>query len=269
MNHLQTYLNKRLEKKGYLFIPYLALGDPDWQTSYAICETMLKNGADAIELGLPFTDPVADGPVLQNAFKRILKKPFNLKDVTRLLQKLHKNYPHQPFIIMGYANIFYKSGFYNLFELFSRYNIQGVIIPDIPWEEKNLIINQHGLQAFTETIAWIDFITPTTSGTRVDNISKHARGFIYLVATKGVTGQSGFTLKPLKKLIQRVKNKSVAPVLVGFGIKNKKHAISACETADGFIVGSRFHEIIEKNLKTSKNILSEIDSYCASLSIEK
>ncbi len=234
------YLIKRKETKGYLFVPYLALGDPDWQSSEEIVDLLILSGADTIELGLPFSDPSADGPVLQRAFRRSLSHPFSLEHVFQFLEKISRKHPDFKFSVMAYANLFHAGGFDEMLKRLYALNVGGVIVPDVPLEEAPAPAPNRP--------DWIQFITPTTRPERLKAIVSVARGFIYLVSLKGTTGQSGFTLEPLRKTIQTIRKQTRVPVLAGFGIRNAAHAREAATVADGFIIGSRIHEIIEENL---------------------
>lgn len=252
---LEQKLQEARAKKGYAFIPYLAAGDPDWQTSEALVKTLIEAGADSMEIGLPFTDPVADGPVLQRAFKRVLSTAFELEMFFGFLERIKKNHPDFPLVVMGYANIFYHMGFKKIFNRLSNLNVVGVVIPDIPFEEKRHIIEKEGLQGILEKISWVDFITPTVTEDRLDKICRYAQGFLYFVSTKGVTGQSNFSLKPWAKIIARIRKKTSVPVITGFGIRNADHAMEAIHYTDGFIIGSRIHEVIEESL-SEKNAIA-------------
>lgn len=258
MHPFTRLLHERKKQKGYLFIPYIAYGDPDAKITFEIICKMVEGGASTVEIGLPFTDPVADGPALERAFKRSLKHEFKISEVLQMLTKLHRKYPKFPFTIMSYANIFYQAGFKSLMEKFYDAGVQAVIIPDIPFDEKKYIIDKNGLSDILTRVAWIDFITPTSSAKRVQEIARDANGFIYLVSYKGVTGQKNFSLKPLKPLIKSIRRASRVPVVVGFGIREKLHASEAAKMTDGFIMGTVFHEMIEHNMERAPAIPHEI-----------
>ncbi len=251
-SYLQTSLKKKERENKKLFIPYLALGDPDWETSYEIVNILFELGADTIELGLPFTDPVADGPVLQRSFKRILEQGFRLNYFFNFLKKVHKSYPKQHFLVMGYANIFYQQGFSRFFTKLQKFGVSGLIIPDIPFEEKN---NYQELK--NSPLPLIDFITPTIKKEEIKQICLQAEGFLYLVSTKGVTGKSKFD-KRIKMLADRAHQLTDIPVIVGFGIRTKEHIEALRDFVDGFIIGSLIHEIIEKNIHQKQKIPKQI-----------
>ena len=249
---LQNYLLKARQDKGYIFIPYLALNDPDWDLSFEIVETLFSLGADSIELGLPFTDPTADGVILQKSFSRILAKDFHFNGLFSFLDRLNQNFKDKFFLVMGYANLFYQYGYSKLFPRFSKLNVKGLIIPDIPFEEKK---NNKIYKSLDTPL--IDFITPTTKDKKLKTICGKANGFLYLVSTKGVSGKSSFN-KNVFSLADKAKKLTDTPVMVGFGIRNRKHTQKVMKHADGFIIGSLIHEIIEENLDTKKKIPKKI-----------
>ena len=251
MDLKQSLIDGR-SSKGYIFIPYLALNDPDWDLSFEIIETLFSLEADSIELGLPFTDPIADGIVLQKSFARILTKGFHLDDFFTFLDKLNRNFTDKFFLVMGYANIFYQYGYLRLFKKLSKLNVKGLLIPDIPFEEKKNNKNFNSLD-----VPLIDFIAPTTKDQKLKAICRESNSFLYLISTKGVTGKSSFD-KSVFDLADITKKLTNTPLLIGFGIRNKTHTQKVIKHADGFILGSLIHEIIEENLTHKKKIPKKI-----------
>lgn len=250
MNRFSDYLWERKKEKGYIFIPYLGLGDPDWETSTELVDILIESGADSIELGLPFSDPSADGPVLQRAFRRSLEHDFSYEKFLDFLKELHAKYPDFLFTVMGYANVFYAHGLEEtLRELYAN-GAGAVVIPDIPFDETPEMTD--------DMPDWVYFITPTTRQDRLEQITKNASAFIYFVSYKGTTGQSDFSLDGVTDLINELKEKSSVPVVTGFGIRERVHATQAIEKLDGFIVGSRLHEVIEKYLGSKPLITSGV-----------
>ena len=247
---LKNYLlNQR--KSDYIFAPYLAVNDPDWDSSFEIASELFKLGADTIELGLPFTDPVADGPVLQRTFTRVLNNNFNMEDFFSFLKRLNTAFPNKPLLVMGYANVFYQFGFSAIFKKLEKLNVRGVIIPDMLREAKSNLLPPNS------EIALIDFITPTTSDKRLKETCKQADGFLYLVSSRGVTGKKNLDFKFLEPICEKIKQETDTPILIGFGIRDKEQAKEAIKIADGFIIGSLIHEIIEENLLKDKKIITE------------
>ena len=249
---LKRFLLKAHQRKGYIFIPYLALNDPDWDLSFEIIEALFSLGADSIELGLPFTDPIADGIVLQKSFSRILAKDFHLDDLFLFLGRLNQNFKDKFFLVMGYANLFYQYGYSKLCIRLSKLNVKGLVIPDIPFEEKE---NNELLKPLN--IPLIDFITPSTKDRKLNTICRKANGFLYLVSTKGVTGKSSFD-QNVFSLAGKIKKLTDIPVIVGFGIRSRRHIQEVIKHADGFIIGSLIHEIIQENLDHKTTIPKKI-----------
>ena len=262
---LKQSLKQSLKKNKKLFIPYLAIGDPNLDETLNVVETLFARGADSIELGLPFTDPTADGPTLQRAFKRVLKNPFSLQQVFSLLEKVKARFPDKPLMIMGYSNLFYQYGFKKILKRLLDLNVRGIVIPDIPYEEKVRIIKNENLHSVMKLMAWIDFVTPTTTPKRLQKIVTNAKGFIYIVSTKGTTGANEFNLSPLKFLIKRLRKSTKAPLVIGFGIREKKHVIEASNLADGFIIGSKIHEAIESAIENNSAITKMVETTIAEI----
>ncbi|MDH5718761.1 MAG: tryptophan synthase subunit alpha [Spirochaetia bacterium] len=266
---LENFLIEKKKNQKYLFIPYIALSFPDYNLSFDIVSTLLEAGADTIELGLPFTDPIADGPVLQKVFTKILEKPFRKDDMFLFLEKLNAAFPDQPFLLMGYANMFLQSGFSSFTKKLYQKNIRGIIAPDLPYHEKIHIAKENKTDIFSEDMAWIDFITPATKPERLKKICQSAKGFIYVVSTKGVTGQKEFNLDSLRPMFQSMRKITNTPLMVGFGVRTKENAVQAIKYADGFIVGTKINEIILENLNQLSGIPNKIKLMLKELLPEK
>ena len=250
---LKNYLLNQKTKK-YIFAPYLALNDPDWDTSFEIISSLFQLGADTIELGLPFTDPVADGPILQRAFSRILNNDFKINDFFDFLKRVNIAFPDKPLLVMGYANIFYQLGIPTIFKKLANFNVQGVIIPDILQEQKNALLPKNS------EITLINFITPTASKERIQKISQCSDGFLYVVSSKGVTGKNKLNFNNVAPICKAIKKETDTPILIGFGIREKEQINQVIKIADGFIIGSLIHEIIESNIINKKNnIVKDIE----------
>ena len=263
---LEKYLIKRKLDKDYLFIPYLAYSYPELELCSDIIDIFIEEGADTIELGLPFTDPIADGPILQKVFKKVLEKPFHKKDLYKFIEKVNANHPNYPLLLMGYANMFLQENEKDFFNKLYDRNVRGVIVPDMPYHEK-LRLQKSNKDIFEQTqkIPWIDFITPTSKEERIKEIAKNAAGFLYVVSTKGVTGQNEFSLSRLKSLFYRLREETEIPLMVGFGVKTRAHVEEALKYADGFIIGSKIHEIIDENIHHLGKIPVKIRQYIREL----
>ncbi len=238
---MEEAIRKKKKERGYAFIPYLAMDDPDMDKTLEIADLYIKRGAASIELGLPFTDPVADGVILQRAFRRILKKPFKISRVLTTLRKLSAAHPGFPFIVMGYANIFYQYGMEKISLDMERAGVRALVVPDLPFEEK-----LRNPQIADSSIPWVNFITLSSSPERIRTVVEKSHGFIYLVSVKGITGTTEPDFREVEPLARQIKAVKDIPVIIGFGIKSKKQIAEILRFSDGFIIGSRFHEIIEK-----------------------
>lgn len=249
-NKLEQTLKQARLKKGFAFVPYLAVAEPDWQASETLVDALIATGADSIELGLPFTDPSADGPILQQVFKDVLNRGFLFKDFLNFLERIHAKHPGFPFIVMGYANVFYRRGFQKTLKELESLNVAAVVIPDLTPEEKNRILKT---EKISTSIAFISFVTLTTEKKRMQKLAREASGFIYLVSTKGVTGTNQFNPAPLKPVVKTLRKYTDVPVLVGFGIRNRDNVLAAAGVADGVIIGTRIHETINRHKQSTSD----------------
>jgi len=219
-------------KNKPIFMPYFPLGYPDLDTSINVIETLAKNGADLIEVGLSFSDPLADGPVIQQATQTALEKGITVKKSLEAVQELRKRGVDIPLILMGYYNPMLAYGL----EKFTRdardAGADGFIVPDLPPEESEEI------KAVLGDLPLITMLAPTSSPERMEIIARNAKGFIYLVSVTGVTGARTSISEGLGDLITRVREHTSAPVCVGFGIGTPEQAKQIGALADGVIVGS-------------------------------
>ena len=227
-------------KKGKVFIPFVTGGDPDIDTSYEIIKTMAENGADIIEIGIPFSDPIAEGPVIQEADVRALNAGTTTDKLFDLVVKLRKEID-TPLIFMTYMNPIYVYGTDKFLEKCKEIGIDGVIVPDVPFEEKNELSDnceKYGIDL-------ISMIAPT-SDDRIETIAKEATGFIYCVSSLGVTGVRSEITTDIGKMVEHVKKVTDTPVAVGFGISTPEQAKKMAGLSDGAIVGSAIVKIIAK-----------------------
>lgn len=221
-------------------IAYVMAGDPDLETSYRILKTLAGNGADIIELGAPFTDPMADGPSIQKAALRSLAAKTRLKDVLALARRFRMEDQETPLILMGYANPVHSMGYEAFSDAAAEAGIDGTILVDLPPEEDRPIREAyapHGL-------AVIRLATPTTDAARMKVISDGASGFLYYVSVTGVTGGRKPVASEIAAGIQLAQSVSDLPVCVGFGIKTAQQVKEMAEFADGVVVGSAFVDLI-------------------------
>ena len=263
MNRINTVF--RRQKSA--FISYLVCGDPDLNTTLKIMHSMVKNGVDLIEVGIPFTDPIADGPVIQKGIERALKNNVSLIDVFDLVEKFRKKDKATPIVLMGYLNPIENMGYRKFSKLAKSKGVDGILIVDLPPEE-SLVINK---ELIRNNLNQIFLASPTTEDKRLKSIIEYSSGYLYYVSLKGITGSSLVDFQPIKKRIKMIKKLSdnKIPVSVGFGIKTAEAARKISLFSDGIIIGSSIVELIEKNQHNKalmhKKIIKFIKSIRSSL----
>jgi len=235
----------RLKKDGSTaLIPFLTVGDPDIETTVALIRELASAGADMIELGVPYSDPLADGPVIQRASERALsKKITTLIDVIQVAQYSRENGINIPFILFTYYNPVLQQGVERIFQLLQSHHISGIIIPDLPFEEDHeirLIADKYGIHL-------IPLVAPT-SQQRIEKIVRQARGFVYCVSSLGVTGERTAFFSDIDHFLDQVRRASSVPLAVGFGISSREQVEKFEKKCDGVIVGSAIVRQIEKHL---------------------
>ena len=226
-------------RKKPIFMPYFPLGYPDLGISVDIIEALAKNGADLIEVGLSFSDPLADGPVIQKATQIALQNGITVRKALNAVRELRSRGVEIPLVLMGYYNPMLAYGL----EKFTRDAVEagadGFIIPDLPMEEtEELTSVLRGAARPNEALPLIQMLAPTSPLERMERIGGNARGFIYLVSVTGVTGERASISEGLAELITRVREHTSLPVCVGFGISTPEQARQVGVLADGVIVGS-------------------------------
>lgn len=253
MNRIDNKFKELKDRKKKAFVAYIAAGDPDIETSAEIARSLAHNGVDILELGIPFSDPLADGPTIQKALERSLRSGCNVRKVMGMVKTLRKDVDI-PIVYMTYYNIVYNYGI----ERFARDSfssgVDGLIVPDLPLEEADMMANvlkQRGLCP-------IMLAAPTTPCDRFKKIASMSGGFVYYVSLTGVTGAREDMARGMERKIKTLKSFTDRPVCVGFGISNPDQAKKAANFADGVIVGSAIVGLIEKNLNDKKGLLEKI-----------
>src|SRR5215216_1141961 len=214
------------------FMPYFPLGYPDLETSINVIEALAENGADLIEVGLSFSDPLADGPVIQKATQVALEKGITLKKSLEAVKELRKRDVEIPLVLMGYYNPMLAYGLEKFVCDAIDAGADGFIVPDLPMEESE------EFEIVADDLPLIRMLAPTSSPERMEMIARNAKGFIYLVSVTGVTGERKSISEGLGELIARVREHTSAPVCVGFGIGTPEQAKEVGKMADGVIVGT-------------------------------
>ncbi|MBU2099629.1 tryptophan synthase subunit alpha [Candidatus Micrarchaeota archaeon] len=257
---MNRYEKKFLElkmKKEKAFVSFVVLGDPDYKTSIEIIKTIVKTGTDILELGIPFSDPIADGKTIQKAHQRALKKRMNTEKAFKLIKEIRK-FTGIPIGLLVYFNNVYAYGINNFYRKAKKAGVDSVLITDLSLEESPPVIKA----AKEYCLNQIFLVSQTTPIKRIKKINKLCSGFIYLVAIEGVTGTRKELQKETLKLIEKVKANTNLPLCIGFGISKPQQFRKLTETdIDGVIIGSKIVSMIEKNLNCKKTMMTEISFF--------
>lgn len=227
-------------ENGKAFIAFITCGDPDLDTTEKIIETMAENGVDMIELGIPFSDPTAEGPVIQAANLRGLAQGVTTDKVFDMIRRVRKRVSI-PMVFMTYANVVFSYGTERFIRTAAEVGMSGLILPDVPYEEKAEfadVCKEYGLDL-------ISLIAPT-SDERIGMIASSAEGFVYCVSSLGVTGTRSEITSDIDAMIAAVRENTDIPVAIGFGISNPEQAAQMAAKSDGIIIGSAIVKLIEK-----------------------
>lgn len=238
-------------QKHKAFIAFITVGDPDLETTERVVHAAVENGADLIELGIPFSDPTAEGPVIMEADEVALKAGTTTDKVFELTKKLRETIT-VPMVYMTYANVVFSYGCEKFAQKAADAGIDGLILPDVPYEEKEEfteVFDRYGLDL-------ISMIAPTSED-RIAMIAKEAKGFIYMVSSLGVTGTRSEITTDISAMTDLVKKNSEVPCAVGFGISTPEQAAGMAELSDGAIVGSAIIKIIAKYGKEAAGPVGE------------
>lgn len=238
-------------ENGKAFIPFITCGDPDLNTTERAIKEAVKNGADLIELGIPFSDPTAEGVVIQGANIRALKGGITTDKIFDFVRKIRKEVKI-PLVFMTYANVIFSYGSEKFISLCKEVEIDGIILPDLPFEEKDEfepICKKYDVDL-------ISLIAPTSKD-RISKIAKNASGFIYIVSSLGVTGTRKEIKTDLDSIIKVVRENSDLPCAIGFGISTPEQAKKMSDIADGVIVGSAIIKLLEKHGKDAPSYIGE------------
>ena len=242
---------KKAFENGKAFIAFITCGDPALETTKAAVIEAVKNGADLIELGIPFSDPTAEGPVIQGANIRALSGGVTTDKIFDFVKDLRKEVS-VPMVFMTYANVVYSYGAETFIKTCDEIGIDGLILPDLPFEEKD------EFQPICEkyNVDLISLIAPTSEN-RISMIAKEATGFIYLVSSLGVTGTRSEIKTDLKSIVDVIRQSTDVPVAIGFGISTPEQAQKMASLSDGAIVGSAIIKILEKYGKDAPKYVGE------------
>ena len=254
-------LKKTFENKNKKLVTFTTGGDPDLETSFEILKTIINNNIDIVEIGMPFSDPMADGPTIQESSTRSIENGTTIQDIFELVKKIRTLNNEIPVILMGYYNSIFNMGIEEFTSKCVQVGVDGLIIVDLqPEEDADLY-----LKTKENNIDLIRLITPTTNKQRLKTILNNASGFLYYVTVTGITGQNSANLKELETSINLIRSESNLPIVAGFGIKSRKDVENISAFTDGVVVGSSIVNIIKDNISDKKNMLEKIDLFTQDL----
>ena len=245
-----SFAKAKQENRGILGI-FVSAGDPDTNTSIKILDGLVESGVDMIELGMPFSDPMADGPAIQAASLRAIKSGMTLRGSLEIASQFRKKHGDTPLILMGYYNPIYRYGVELFLKDAQAAGADGLIIVDLPPEEDVELCDP----SQNSELDFIRLITPTTLGDRLPHVLEKASGFIYYVSIAGITGTKSAQMESISSAVNRIKQVSDLPVVTGFGIRTAEQAAHIASLGDGAIVGSAVVEIIAES--NTQNLSAE------------
>jgi len=224
-------------------MPYFTLGYPDFETSLACIQAAVAAGADLIELGMPFSDPLADGPVIQRSTQIALENGMTMAKCLEAVRRLRKIGIEKPFLLMGYFNPILSYGVKRFVSDAANAGVDGFIVPDLPLEESAEMESE----CAAHDLSYIFMLTPTSTDERIKKVAARAKGFVYLVSVAGVTGERTSVASDLENFVSRVKAVVRVPVAVGFGISTAAHAREVGSIADGVIIGTAMIKAVSES----------------------
>lgn len=266
---MTTRIDRRfagLKKEGRAaLVTFLTAGDPDYATSLAILKNLPAAGADVVELGMPFTDPMADGPAIQASSQRALRNGQTLKKTLTLIAEFRKGDNDTPIVLMGYYNPIYIYGVDRFLVDAKAAGVDGLIVVDLPPEEDSELC----LPALKAGLNFIRLATPTTDDKRLPAVLANTSGFVYYVSITGITGAAAPNATRVNDAVARIKRHTSLPVAVGFGVRDAARARSIAEGADGVVVGSALidalRDTLDKDGKATAGTVKAVTSLVASL----
>lgn len=239
---LKNYIEEKRQEKDILLMTHIVIGYPDFDTSFKIIEEMVGAGVDLMELQIPFSEPIADGPVILHANQLSLKNGATVEKCLTFAAKVARSFPI-PFLFMSYYNIIFKYGIVQFTQKMKECGICGAIVPDLPLEEGKEYLDAMAAQDLSP----IFIFSPRTKGERMKKIADHARGFIYCVARKGVTGLDTDFSNQLETYLDKCRKTAGLPIALGFGVKEKKDVDFLKNKADIAIIGTQTIRVVDNN----------------------
>lgn len=261
MNRLESRFSELRGKRRKALIPYITAGDPAPDATVDLMHALVDAGADVVELGVPFSDPQADGPVIQQACQRALEHHVSLADVLSMVHQFRERDTETPVVLMGYCNPIEIFGIEAFAEAAAEAGVDGVLMVDSPPEESGEVI-----EALTKRgLDPIYLIAPTTDEDRMERICHSARGFVYYVSLKGVTGAATLAADEVRERLERIRTHTSLPVGVGFGIRDAQSAGEIGQFADAVVVGSAIVSRIEANVDDREAMTREVSDLVRSM----
>lgn len=262
MSRYQEVFSQLEQQQKGAFIPFVTIGDPCLDTSYEIIKTLIESGADALELGLPFSDPIADGPTIQNANIRAMQQKITTKDCFDLLARIRAEYPDTPIGLLLYSNLVMAKGLNDFYKMCKDAGVDSVLVADVPIRESK----PFRAAAKENDIAPVFIVPPTVSDDTLRQIASYGRGYTYLLSRAGVTGAETKANMPADTMIAKLKEYGAAPAALGFGISSPEQVTQAITSgATGAISGSAVVKIIENNLEDKAAMLAALGEFVASM----
>lgn len=252
MSRIKTKFEELKQTGRKALIAFISAGDPDYETSLMLIKTMIDNGVDILELGVPFSDPTADGAVIQAASQRALKNGFTLRKAFNMAAEI-RAYSEIPLVIFSYYNPVMHLGGEIFYNLAKKTGVDGVLIVDLPIDEARELTDQF----LAQDLDVIRLAAPTSPPERLRRIAQNGMGFIYLISQTGVTGKNSANPNEVAALVKQLKTHTKIPVCVGFGISTPCDARAMSAIADGVIIGSAFERVIADNLNAKAEVMAE------------
>jgi tryptophan synthase alpha chain len=242
MPRIEATFERLAREERKALIPYVTAGDPEPRVTVPLLHALAAAGADIIELGVPFSDPMADGPVIQRSGERALKNRVGLEQVLGFVAEFRKSDSRTPVVLMGYANPIEAMGTTHFVETAAEAGVDGVLVVDYPPEESTelaSLLRAHGMDM-------IFLLAPTSTDARIEQVARLASGYIYYVSLRGVTGAKNLDLEEVAAKLPAIRGKTRLPVGVGFGIRDAETARAVAKIADAVVIGSRIIQEMEQ-----------------------
>ncbi len=261
MSRLKTTFDRLKAQGKTALIPYLTAGDPSRETAVTLMHTMVKNGADVLEMGVPFSDPMADGPVIQRASERALARHVSLHDCLSWVAEFRKTDNETPIVLMGYANPIERFGVEAFVAQAKAAGVDGTIVVDYPPEE---------CETFSQLMKSADMdpiflLAPTSSESRMQDVARLGSGYLYYVSLRGVTGAGNIDTAAVAERVTLIRRYTKMPIGVGFGISDAQSAVSVAQAADAVVIGSAIIRLMEEAEKLGQAPLEKAGAFMAGI----